>query len=243
MTCKQLHFSLLFVLLLIHQTSFSQQDSIPLSQNNNFRFHGYVGLMAGTSFIGSKNFAEWSNQVSGGNGMESKGFVNLGLQAMAVANHFAYGLSFTHESLFAPSTSGMSPGRTNVGFHFGASLNNPYKDHHIITTIGFGYSILDVNLHGNPPPILKRNILGNNAEITQAAFLLYPKVTVIKLLKAGSKRVKVGFDAGLEICVPGNYRYGYSVGSGRSSRFIGYILHGVPNFSPVTLCIGGFIGI
>jgi len=238
------HFFLVIVASVFLNPCFSQQNSNSNSQNGTYEFKGFVGILAGTSFIGSKNFAQWSNQVSNGNGMKSKGFINLGIQAFAVLKHFTYGMALSRESLLAAGASEMSPNRTNVAIHFGASLNNPSQDHHILTTIGFGYSILNVNLHGDPPLALRRNNLSNSSSgITQAAFLLNPKVIVVKLLKAGTKRIKVGFDAGLEICFPGNYKYGYSVGQGKTSHFIGYTLHGVPNFSPVSFCIGGFIGI
>lgn len=199
-------------------------------------------MVVGTSFIGTNNFAKWSNQVSNGNGLKSNGFLNLGIQGFAVRKHFVYGLSLMHESLFAAKESGMSPNRTNVAFHLGAALSNPTSNRQILTTIGFGYSGLNINLHGNPAPVpAKISSPGNS--ISQFAFWLTPKITIIKILKIGDARFKAGLDAGFGFYFPGNYKYGHSTGQGKGSHFVGYTISGIPNINTISFTLGGFIGI
>ena len=222
------------------------QNSI-LNSNTKMQkpFKGFLGISFGTSFIGMKNLRNWTNDISNGSGIRKNLFYNLSFEGFRVMKHFVYGVSLSREIQFITSGPDMTLGSTDVAIYLGASLKDAYNSTQILTTIGIGYSELNVNPHGYAlNPSANHSNISSAANLWQFAFWMNPKVTLIKRIGI----LKVGLEASLGIYIPpASYQYGYYVSQSgtkgtRNQKFVGYTLTDVPNINNISLSIGGFIG-
>lgn len=219
-------------------------------------FKGIIGIFAGGSRIGADNFALWAKAVSNsGQGLKTTTFFNVGVEGFVVSNHFVYGFVYTHESLLT-NGSEISPNRGSIAVHFGGSPSNPYNIHQIFFTLGIGYSQMNIKFHGDPPAVLQDPYIPNNlAKMKQSAFWLNPRVNLVRIIQVkGKNKFKVGLDAGPNFYFSGNYKYGYTYtyyttsyygGSYHKvshSKFIGYIVDGVPKIDKIGITVSAFIG-
>jgi len=246
-------------LLLQAQVLFAQA---PPKNDSDKEFTGTIGLMFGNSSINADAFSEWMRENTR-EGLSTSGFYHYGLEGFSVKNHVVYGLAWRHEGLFT-TYSQVAPRRGSIAFHVGACPTNSSSSLQLLITVGIGYSAMTVKFHGTPPDILSTyNIPNTKAILIQNAFWVNPKVNLLHLIKFSraqqtnkSRKVRVGLDAGVAFCLPGNFKYGYyytydTYGYNSKGqyvkqthrKFFGHPVSDVPEWMPVSFNISGYIGL